>query len=71
MKIVKHEVIELKRVIDVRNLANNMAMARDREELDFLNNKNKEHRILVTGLSSSTAPPTDPEGKMEWIKNVI
>ena len=36
MKRVKHE---LKRAINARNLANNMAMARDRVELDFIRSK--------------------------------
>ena len=71
VKIWRHEVIELKGVIDARNLANNMAMARDREELDFLHNKNKENRIIVTGLSSNTPTPSDSDEKMEWIKTVI
>ena len=47
-----------------------MALARDREELDYIANKNKENRIYVTGISSNTLPPKDKFGKLAWIRQV-
>ena len=71
MRLMKHEMIEMKRVLDSRHFATNMALARDREELDYLGNKNKEHRIFVTGISSDTDPPRDKIKKVDWIRHVV
>ena len=48
-----------------------MAMARDREELDYINNRKKENKIMVTGISSNTTPPRGGTERLEWIKKVI
>ena len=48
-----------------------MAMARDREELDYINNKKKENKIMVTGISSNTNPPKSAFERMEWIRIMI
>ena len=71
VRMMRHEMIEMKRVLDSRNLATNMALARDREELDYLANRNKEHRILITGISCDTEPPEERTAKGVWIRQVV
>ena len=36
----------------------NLIFARIREELDFISNAKKEDRVVITGLTSRTPPPS-------------
>jgi hypothetical protein len=56
--------------VRARQLNDNLIFARLREESDSAANKLKEDRIVITGITSKTALPTDPEQRKEWIKNI-
>ncbi len=42
-----------------------------REELDTLSNKNKEDRVVITGMTSTVAPPVDPEERRTWLRTTV
>ena len=43
----------------------------DREELDYIYNRSKENKIIVTGLSSVMPPPYQGFERQEWVKNIV
>ena len=48
-----------------------MAFARQREEMDTLVNKEKEDRLIITGLTNNTVMPTDPAAKRLWFDAMV
>jgi hypothetical protein len=48
----------------------NLVFARLREESDLAANKMKEDRIIITGITSKTVPPVDPEQRKTWIRDI-
>jgi hypothetical protein len=54
------------------NFANNLIIARTREEMDAASNRSKEDRVVLTGLKSKSKspPPTEPRAKIEWLKKL-
>jgi hypothetical protein len=52
------------------NDANNLVLARIREEVDVASNVKKEDRVILTGLKSTTPLPTDPRQKSEKLKEI-
>jgi hypothetical protein len=62
---------KLENQVTSRQTKDNLIFARLREEMDFATNKQKEDRIVVTGLTSSVPPPTDPAAKKLWIRKIV
>ena len=54
-----------------RRSNDNLLFARMREELDTLSNKNKEDRVVITGMTSTVAPPVDPEERRTWLRTTV
>ena len=54
-----------------RRTNDNLLFARIREELDSITNRAKEDRIIVTGLTSATPPPTGPGPRKEWLHQIV
>ena len=53
------------------NFANNLVMARIREEVDTSNNKAKEDRLVMTGLKSKDPIPMENRARIEWLKKIV
>jgi hypothetical protein len=53
-----------------RKLADNLMFARIREELDTIANKNKEDRVVLSGLTSKQPIPVDQAAKVERLKSI-
>jgi hypothetical protein len=56
--------------VRARQANDNLIFARLREESDAAANKAKEDRVVITGITSKTVPPTDPEQRKIWIKKI-
>jgi hypothetical protein len=56
--------------VRARQANDNLCFARLREESDTMANKAKEDRVVITGITSKSAPPTDPEQRKTWIKKI-
>jgi hypothetical protein len=52
------------------NFANNLIMARTREEIDTIGNRAKEDRVVISGLKSKSAPPAEMRARIEWLKEL-
>ena len=52
------------------NLANNLMMARVREELDAATNRSKEDRVVMNGLKSKDPIPVENRQRIEWLKGI-
>jgi hypothetical protein len=57
--------------LEERRWYDNLLFARTREELDTISNKAKEDRIVITGLTSATAPPRDWTPRKEWLRKLV
>ena len=69
---LKKEMDELRKEMKMKAWADNLAHARAREELDFLNNSKNEYRLIINGLSSQLSkPPAMGPERTEWIKEVV
>jgi hypothetical protein len=62
---------KLKNQVRTRQVKDNLIFARIREEMDTTTNKQKEHRVVITGITSSVAPLMDPGLKKEWIRDIV
>jgi hypothetical protein len=49
----------------------NMIFARLREEMDAATNKQKEDKIVITGITSNIYPPADLSQKKLWLRNIV
>jgi hypothetical protein len=58
-----------KRQVEI-NFANNLVMARIREEIDSTGNRSKEDRVVITGLKSKDPIPADSRARIEWLKKI-
>jgi len=54
-----------------RRSNDNLLFARIREELDSITNRAKEDRIIITGITSATPPPTGPAPRKEWLLQIV
>jgi len=52
------------------NFANNLIMARTREEMDATSNRSKEDRVVMTGLKSKNPIPADNRARIDWLKKI-
>ena len=58
------KVRQLELKLETRSYADNLVMARLREELDQIANVRKEDRIIITGLTNTTPMPTEPSQRI-------
>ena len=68
---IENRVISLESEVRTRKAADNLMMARVREELDLVTNSKKEDRIVITGLTSKTTKPEGYEDQKKWLRNII
>ena len=54
-----------------RQEEDNMIFARLREEMDSATNKQKEDKIVITGITSNIYPPVDLTQKKLWLRNIV
>jgi hypothetical protein len=66
---LKRLEMESKKQVEI-NFANNLIIARTREEIDSTSNRSKEDRVVMTGLKSKTPIPADNRARIEWLKNL-
>jgi hypothetical protein len=52
------------------NFANNLMMARVREEIDSIGNRSKEDRVVMSGLKSKTPMPAENKARITWLKEL-
>jgi hypothetical protein len=62
---------KLENQVRTRQVKDNLIFARIREEMDTATNKQKEDRVVITGITSRIAPPADPIQKKDWIRNIV
>jgi len=67
---LKARISKLEGQVRARQMNDNLVFARLREESDSAANKLKEDRLIITGITSKTYPPTDPEQRKVWIKEI-
>jgi hypothetical protein len=53
-----------------KNVANDLMFARSREETDAGTNRNKEDRLIMNGITSTTPLPADPRERIEALKKI-
>jgi len=68
---LEKRIDQLEGQVRARQISDNVIFARIREDLDATANKSKEDRIIITGITSRTAAPTDPESRKVWIKDIV
>jgi hypothetical protein len=61
----------LENEVEERRWNDNLIFARTREELDTIANKAKEDRVVITGLTSTTPPPSDWSQRKVWLRKVV
>jgi hypothetical protein len=54
-----------------RQMSDNLIFARIREEMDTASNKQKEDRVVITGITSEVFPPNDPAERKTWIRKIV
>jgi hypothetical protein len=69
--VLERRIDRLEANIDERRWNDNLLFARTREELDMAANKLKEDRVVMTGLTSSTPPPSDRAQKNLWLRKLV
>ena len=57
--------------VNTRQKEDNYIFARIREEMDASTNKQKEDKIVITGITSNVFPPTDPAQKKQWLRDIV
>jgi hypothetical protein len=62
---------KLENQVRTRQVKDNLIFARIREEMDTTTNKQKEDRVVITGITSNVAPPMDPGLKKDWIRDIV
>jgi hypothetical protein len=68
---LENRLKRLESEVEERRWYDNLLFARTREELDTISNKAKEDRIVITGLTSATAPPRDWNPRKEWLRKLV
>ncbi len=68
---LERRIAELEGRVQDRQNMDNLIFARMREDLDTTSNKSKEDRIIITGISSKTSPPTEIDARKIWIREIV
>ena len=54
-----------------RRNEDNVIFARIREEMDSATNRQKEDKIVITGITSKVYPPSDPAQRKVWLREIV
>ena len=57
--------------VTARKTSDNQIFARIKEDMDWSSNKAKEDRLVITGITSKTVPPNNPEERKVWIGKIV
>jgi hypothetical protein len=57
--------------VTARKTSDNQIFARIKEDMDWASNKAEEDRLVITGITSKTVPPKDPEERKVWIGKIV
>ena len=68
---IQEQFDDINRDIKRRRHYDSMVTARIREEMDHLINVKKENKLIVTGLNSQTAMPTDKVAAKKWMDELV
>jgi len=68
---LENRIRKLENEVEERRWYDNLLFARTREELDTIANRAKEDRIVITGLTSSTPPPSEWVPRKEWLRKLV
>jgi hypothetical protein len=71
LEILERRIARLEGQVQARQNSDNIIFAKIREDLDAALNKTKEDRIIITGITTKTVPPVDPEGRKNWIRGIV
>jgi hypothetical protein len=69
--VLANRLGKLENEVEERRWNDNLIFARTREELDTIANKAKEDRVVITGLTSTTLPPSDWSQRKVWLRKVV
>ena len=58
-------------IVEKKGEDDNLAFARNREEMDTLTNKEKEDRIIITGLTNPIPMPIEAGAKKLWLESMV
>ena len=61
----------LENQVSSRRHDDNVIFARIREEMDSATNRQKEDKIVITGITSSVYPPPDPAQRKIWLRKIV
>jgi len=62
---------KLESQVKSRRNEDNVIFARIREEMDSATNRQKEDKIVITGITSKEYPPPDPAQRKIWLKTIV
>jgi len=68
---LSQDVAKLRSDVTRRRLQDNLVFARIKEDRDFEINRAREDRCTISGVTVSTAPPTDPKERKEFFRAFI
>ena len=57
--------------VEEKGRCDDLAFARNQEDMENLANKEKEDRVIITGLTISVPMPTDQEAKIAWTRKMV
>jgi hypothetical protein len=57
--------------VNSRKASDNQIFARIKEDMDWGANKAKEDRLIITGITSKTVPPKNPEERKVWMGKIV
>jgi hypothetical protein len=61
----------LEKQVKIRRNEDNVVFARIREEMDSATNRQKEDKIVITGITSSVYPPPDLAQRKVWLRKIV
>jgi hypothetical protein len=71
MERLEKRLEALENKVTDRLMNDNLIFARLKEDFDWTANKAKEDRVIITGITSRSAPPTNPEERRIWMGKIV
>ena len=62
---------KLENQVKTRRNEDNIVFARIREEMDSATNRQKEDKIVITGITSNVYPPSDVAQRKTWLRGIV